>query len=289
VKKTIILILLLAASSAYSQSYPGCGANDLKCLGDAALKAMQANPKDPENYYNLALVFQRNGSHKEAVEAFGMYIAIPGVKPEYLADGYNNRGVSHRKLGRADLALADYSKAFELVPTEPKFVANRGNANTDLKKYDAALADYAAALKLNPQFAPAYSGRANLHGQRRNFNEAVADFTKAIEYSPDDPENYYNRAVMYREMRELDKAIADYDKYIPMMAGNPVYQADGYINLGIAKAMLGRREEAVADFTKVIELDPKRPNGYRARAVMYRELKKDDLAAADEKKAAELK
>jgi Tfp pilus assembly protein PilF len=72
------------------------------------------------------------------------------------------------------------------------------------------------------------------------------------------------------------------------MAGNDVYQADGYINRGIAYMNLGRREEALADFTKVIELDPKRANGYKARAMIYRDMKKDDLAAADEKRAAEL-
>ncbi len=46
-----------------------------------------------------------------------MYVGIPGLKAEYLADGYNHRGVSKRKLGRADLAVADYTKAFELCRT----------------------------------------------------------------------------------------------------------------------------------------------------------------------------
>ena len=287
--KRLFFILLLTASSTYPQTSPACGEKDYKCQLDAAVRAQQADPKNPEGYYKVAIILQKAEAHKEAIEMYSMYINIPGVKPAYLADGYNNRGVSHRKLHNADLAAADFSKAFELVPTDPKFIANRGNANTDLKKYDAALADYAAALKLNPRFAPAYSGRGNLYGGMGRFNEAIADFTKAIEYDPADPENYYNRAVMYRETRELAKVVADYDKYIPLMAGNPVYQADGYINRGIAKAALGRNEEALADFTKVIELDPKRANGYKARAMIYREMKKADLAAADEKTAAELK
>lgn len=288
-KKLFILILILTASSTYSQTAPPCGETDYKCQLDAAMKAQQADPKNPEGYYKVARIMQKAGAHKEAIEMYSMYVSIPGVKPEYLADGYNNRGVAHRTLKQADLAAADFSKAFELVPTDPKFVANRGNANTDLKKYDEALADYATAIKLDPKFVPAYSGRGNLYGATQRFKEAIADFTKAIEFDPADPENYYNRAVMYRETRELDKVIADYDKYIPLVAGNVVYQADGYINRGIAKAALGRNEDALADFTKVIELDPKRANGYKARAMIYREMKKLDLAAADEKKAAELK
>jgi Tfp pilus assembly protein PilF len=51
---------------------------------------------------------------------------------------------------------------------------------------------------------------------------------------------------------------------------------------------LRRLDQALADFTKVIELDPTRANGYKARAMVYREMKKNDLAEADEKKAREL-
>lgn len=280
-------ILVLAVAS-YSQTYPGCGEKDYRCQLDAATKALQADPSNPENYYNIGLIFQKAGAHKEAVESFSMYVAIPGLTKEFLADGYNNRGVSNRRLGKADLAFADYSRAFELVPTNPRFVANRGNANTDLKKFDAALADYAAALKLDPKFAPAYSGRASLYGLMGRHDDAIADFARAIEYEPSEPENYYNRAVIYRETREHAKSIADLDKYIALKSGNTAYMADGYINRGIAYAMLGQPEKALADFSRVIELDPKRVNAYRARAMVYRELKRGELAAADEKKAAEL-
>ena len=287
-KILITAVFALTAASAHAQTFLGCPERDYKCQLNAAMAAMKADPKNPENYYNVALVFQRVGAHEEAVESYSMYVAIPGLKKENLADGYNNRGISHRKLKRADLAAADFTRAFELVPTNPAFVANRGNANTDLKKYDAALADYAAAIKLNPRFAPAYSGRAHLYGYTSRHVEAIADFTKAIESDPKDPENYFNRAIMYRENREYPKSIADLDKYIPMISANPNYLADGYFNRGLAYAIQGRREQAISDFTKVVEIDPKRVNGYRARAMVYREMKKDDLAAADENRVKEL-
>src|SRR5687768_6367720 len=269
----IAAFVVLSVSSVFAQTFLGCPERNYSCQADAAMKALQADPKNPENYYNIALVMQRSGNHKEAIESYSMYVNIPGVKPAYLADGFNNRGISYRKIGQPGAALADFIKAAELVPTNPAFVVNQGNANTDLKKYDAALANYASALKLNPRFGPAYAGRAHLYGATSLPDEAIADFSKAIEYDPNDAENYYNRAAMYMTKRDPEKAIADYDKYIPLMAGNNPYQADGYINRGIANASLGRRDQAIADFTKVIELDPKRANGYRARAMIYREMK----------------
>ena len=286
-KLTLIFIGALLASPVFAQTFPGCGERDYSCQLKAAQEAVSADPKNPENYYNTAWVLQRSGAHKEAIQVYSMYINIPGVKPKDLADGYNNRGVSYRRVGQPGAAFADFVKAAELVPGNPAFVTNQGNANTDLKKYEEALANYAAALKLNPRYGPAFTGRAHLYNVTSRLDEAIADFGKAIEYDPNDAENYYNRAVVYRKKGEHAKSIGDYDKYIPLMAGNYTYQADAYFNRGVAHAYLGRRHQAVTDFTKVIELEPRR-DAYRARAILYREMKKDDLAAADEKMAAEL-
>ena len=280
-------VLALCASSIAAQNF-GCPERNYSCQLAAVRKALEADPKNPENYYNVALVFQRSGNHEFAIEGYTMYISIPGVKKENLADGYNNRGISYRRLGKADLAFADFSKAFQLVPTNASFIANRGNANLDLKKYDEASADYAAAIKLDPRHALAYSSRAHLHMAHNKPDDAISDFTKALELDPSNPEPYYNRAVVYNSKREFAKALADYDKYIPAMQGNAVYQADGHINRGIIHAQLGNRDDALRDFTKVIELRPDYPNGYRARAMLYREMNQTKLAEADEQKAAQL-
>src|SRR5687768_14861653 len=125
---------------------PPCGARDYKCQLDAAMKALQADPKNPENYYNIGLIFQKSGAHKEAVESFSMYVAIPSLKPSHVADGYNNRGISHRALRMLEPAIADYTKAIELDPKNPRFYANRANANLDLKRTQEALADYQRAI-----------------------------------------------------------------------------------------------------------------------------------------------
>src|SRR5688572_18251521 len=91
--------VLAFASASFAQTW-GCAANDLKCQLDGRMKALQADPKDPENYFNVGLVLIRSRAYKEAVETFSMYVAIPGLKPEFVADGYNNRGIAQKGLGR---------------------------------------------------------------------------------------------------------------------------------------------------------------------------------------------
>lgn len=283
----VLSILTLAVFSAHGQTW-GCGERDFKCQLDSRMKALRADPKNPENYYDLGIVFQRSGAHEQAVESFSMYITIPGLKPEFVADGYNNRGISQRALRKPDLAYADYTKAAELNPKKPEYLVNRANASVDMKKVDDAMTDYAQAIKIDPTYGQAYAQRGILFDGQGRADDALRDFARSIELDPGYSEPYYNRGTIYSARKEYAKAIPDYEKYISLTT-DPNYVADGYMNLGIAQFYTGNPQKAVDALTKVVELRPNWPNGYRARAMLYRELKKNDLAAADERRAAELK
>jgi tetratricopeptide (TPR) repeat protein len=167
-----VLVLLYASVS--GQTW-GCGERDYKCQLDFHTKALKADPKNPENYYNIGIVFQRSGAHKEAVESFSMYILIPGLKPEFVADGYNNRGISQRALKKPDLAYADYTEAIKLYPNKPAYIVNRGNALMDMKKFDQALEDYQLSITLYPKYASAYAQRGVVYRDQSRFDDALKD------------------------------------------------------------------------------------------------------------------
>ncbi|MFN0139494.1 MAG: tetratricopeptide repeat protein [Pyrinomonadaceae bacterium] len=282
----LIFCFFVTVLQGYGQTW-GCPEKDYKCQLDVRMRALQSDPKNPENYYNLGIVFQRSGAHKEAIESFSMYIVIPGVKPELQADGYNNRGISQRALKRPELAYDDYTKAIELNSKKPEFLVNRGNASADMKKFDQAFGDYQRAITLDPRYAQAYAQRGILYSTQARIDDALRDFAKSIELDPKYAEPYYNRGTIYFQRKEWAKAIPDFDKYVGL-AESPSYLADGYMNRGICHYYNGNKQKALEDFSKVIEIQPTQPKAYQARAMLYREMKKDDLAAADERKAAEL-
>ena len=281
------VFVALACSVANAQTW-GCGERDYKCQLDGRMKALAADPKNPENYYDIGIVFQRTKNHAQAVESLSMYVLIPGVKTEYLSNGYNSRGISQRALGKPQLAYDDYTKAIELNPKAVSPYINRGNVSRDLGKTDQAFADYARAIVLDPKAALAYSNRGRIYSDLSEFDEALKDLAKAIELDPTNAEPFYTRAMIYRSTREHAKAIADLDKYIAIDPGNPQYLADGHLNRGINYAMLSKFEAAEKDITKAIEISPKYIDAYRSRALVYRQQKKNALAEADEQKAAEL-
>ncbi len=279
------MFFLLCSTVTFGQV--NCDENDLKCQLDAAMATLKADPKNPENYYNVSVILQKSGSHEAAVEGFKMYVSIPGLSDEFRADGYNSIGISHRAMKQPALAYEDFSKAIELAPKNAMFLVNRGNANVDLNRSDLALADYTEALRIDPRSSHAYAQRGILYNALLQSDEALQDFTKAIEFDPKNIEPYYNRGTVYFQKKEFAKAIPDFDKYISVIK-DPVYLADGYLNRGIAHAFVNEPKKALDDLTKAIELRPDHPNNYKARATVYRTLGKEDAAKADDLKAAQL-
>jgi len=278
-----VWLFLIPAANSFGQTF-GCPVNDFNCQLGRALRVLEDHPDDPENVYNIGSVYQRMGEHVRAINSFTMYVSSKGLKPEYAADGYNNRGISHRALKQFDLAISDYSKAVELSPKNPRFYVNRGNVSNDINKPDEALADYNRAIAVDPAFALAFSNRGNLYVALKRLDEAVTDLSRAIELDPSNAETFYTRAMAYRAKHQFEKAIPDLDKYIALNPGNNRYLADGYLNRGIAYSNLNDQDRAVKDMTKAIELVPEYADAYGARAATYRKLKMDDLAAADEQK-----
>ena len=79
-----------------------------------------------------------------------------------------------------DQAIADYSKAIELLPTKrAEFFSNRGKCFINKKQYDQAICDYTQAIEMNPGKAGFYQERAAVFQAIGKFEKASADQEKA--------------------------------------------------------------------------------------------------------------
>lgn len=76
-----------------------------------------------------------------------------------------------------------------------------------------ALSDYAEAIRLRPNYADAYANRGITY-DRIDYNKAVADLSRAISIDPRNTDYLSKRADHYRDMGKLDDALADYEKIL---------------------------------------------------------------------------
>ena len=84
--------------------------------------------------------------------------------------------------------------------------------------------------------------------------------------------------------RDYDQAIHDYNKVIEV---NPRY-AEAYNNRGIAYFYKGDYDQAIRDSTKAIEIGPRYAGAYYNRGAAYAKKGENDQAIRDLKKACEL-
>ena len=167
----------------------------------------------------------------------------------------------------------------------------RGNALLQQEKYAEARAEYEKAIAgLEPvNHPPLLRGIARTYYQEKKGDQAIATLKKALEIKPDDveslrlisnllvaegrepeaqaymarlpqgetvdPGTLLNVGIKYYNEGKLQEALAQFDR---VAQENPKL-ADAFYYRGLAQLGLNKSAEAKADFQKVLELDPQHP------------------------------
>ncbi len=98
------------------------------------------------------------------------------------------------------------------------------------------------------------------------WKNSIQLWSYVIENEPEKvPHAYNNRGIAYADMKEYDQAIADYNKAIELNPRNFF----AYNNRGIAYFYKGRYDQAIADYNKSIEINPKYDIVYYNMACLY--------------------
>jgi serine/threonine protein kinase/tetratricopeptide (TPR) repeat protein len=141
-----------------------------------------------------------------------------------------------------------------------------------------------ARLVSNPFDADAHYRLGGLQLEGGRFAAAYAHLTAALAFRPDLDSAYSLRAEAAFRLRRWDDAAADATRYLEK------YPYDNHIRQlrAIANHSRTHDDEAVADFTPLIEAEPQLPRLYEQRAACYEVLGKLELARADHDKALKL-
>ena len=187
------------------------------------------------------------------------------------------RQVSPEQARIYDWAIADFTQAIRLDPTNTRAYNGRGTTYHDKGDYDRAIADYTQAIRLDTNYADAYNNRGLAYWDKRDYDRAIIDYNQAIRLAPNDGLAYINRGNVYYANGDYDRAIADYTQVIRL---DPNYVV-AYTNRGNVHYDNGDYDRAIADYTQVIRLDPNNANAYNDRGNAYYMRRDYDRAIAD--------
>jgi lipoprotein NlpI len=185
----------------------------------------------------------------------------------------------------SDRALSDCNESIRIYRGYAAAYLNRGNVYLSKSDFDHALADFNEALRLDPKNAWAYAERGNLYKNKSDFDHALADLNESIRLDPNYALAYFSRGYLYKSKGDIAQAMADMNETI---RHDPNY-APAYFTRGRLSYLLGNGPAALEDFTKAIKLDAEDPNSYFNRGVAYYVIGgRNADAVADFKKATEL-
>lgn len=117
-----------------------------------------------------------------------------------------------------------------------------------------------------------------------DYLKTISHCEKALSISADDPLTYNERGAAYSYLERYDDAIADYSRALRLDPKS----SRALRNRGSAHFHKGRFDQAVADSTKAIDLDPEYASAYQVRARAYQKLGRVSDAQTDQAKAARL-
>lgn len=230
---------------------------------------------------------------------------------------YARRGFSHSRLKECDLAIADYSEAIRLAPSNENYLARstewaacKGDLDRSIADLTEAIrlqpdaynhilrgerfamkgdlaraaADFDRAIRIDPKSARAFNGRGMVWRDRGDFKRALADLDTAIQLESDSS-HYANRGSVWRAMGDLTRALADQDKAVEI--GTDQTLPFSLARRGDTLRYMGNYPRALADYDKALELAPNFIVALTGRGLTYEKMGDTARARTDFAKAVE--
>jgi tetratricopeptide (TPR) repeat protein len=206
------------------------------------------------------------------------------------ANDWQQKGYELEKDKNYKEAIAAYSQAIVLNPSNESNYQHRASLSFTIDNYPQAVDDYTKVIEFeHGANGSSYSSRAGAYLQLGYYEKAVNDYYRAISLSRyPSYSDYDSRALCYWLMGNYSLAIRDYSAAIKIME-KEIKEAEDLERNHIVNPLddilapfIGTKEERLADEKETLALS------YFYRGVMYAQLKDQQSALDDYKHAARL-
>jgi len=209
-------------------------------------RVIEIDPNYPEYHFDRGNLLSRMGRLEEAVACYAHALEISPPFPEVCY----NRAAAHNRLGDAERALADLDYLLEIEPAHLDGRLNRATLRLEAGDPAGARADVEEGLALEPQNAQLLCTLGLIEMAEERPEEAKRALMAALAVDASLLEAHVNLSVLLFEGDDKKGAVEALNR---ALAQHP--QADVlYFNRAWALQALGRWEEAVADYTRALQL-----------------------------------
>lgn len=223
--------------------------------------ALKIDPKEERALTSLGLIYLRQGKFQESAKV--LTPLADGAAKDYKVKGL--AAVANSYAGNTDVALRLFDGALAEHPDDASLYAMRAECYLRKKDTVKALADANKAIELDPnKQSTAYRIRGTIDLMKNDAHAALKEFDKSVTISPNELFSLSLRAITNQKLGNTEDALTDVNK---VLALDPHYV--GALRTRSAIYSKTAPEKSIADATTLIEIDPKNPEQYGARATSY--------------------
>jgi tetratricopeptide (TPR) repeat protein len=233
-------------------------------------KVLEKLPRDPEAPVYLAYDLLFLDKYDDAYAVVQKYeTVLPRDKDLRLIAGYYH---THNREFQA--AVADFTDALKLDPSNPTAYMNRGYVLNDLRKASKAEEDFEAAIKLRPDFGEAHLGLAYSNLQLRRAGPALKEADRASKLMDDSAPIHLAMAEAYRQQMMFHKSEMEYRAALKLTPN------DVQTHLALADALyrMHRYQEELAVLRTALSLKSGESLVYAQMARCYGQLRQREEA-----------
>ena len=228
-------------------------------------KALALNPNYKQAFYGLGMVFGYQNEYKVAREYLTKALDLDA---QFLT-ALKWRGIVNEELGNLDEALADFSAAISIDPSQADLYIRRSRALTKGDKFTDALADLQFAKRLDPKNARIALYLSRIYTKLGQADAAMDSVNNALALRAGYADALAQRATLHLANAAPDKAVADYQTAI---ASTSYRQDRFYLKIGEIRTTQKEFDLAVAALRKAREINPVNAAAWKAETNALLEL-----------------
>ena len=222
--------------------------------------------KTKEQWFDEGDAHNDAGRYAEALAAYSQALQLDPTDDA----AWNNKGIALNHLKRYEEALAAYDRSLQLDPHDALVWYNKGMAFNHLKRYQEALAAYNHAIQLNPNDADAWNGKGWVLRGLKRYQGALAAFGCALQLTSDDADTRSGKGWVFIDLKRYEDALDACEQAIQLDPTN----ASAWSGKGWALGELDRPQESLAACEQAIQLDPTNASAWTTKGAALIELRR---------------
>lgn len=228
-------------------------------------QAIYINPQNCEAFATRADANYAVGRYKEAIADCDEYIRRSA--DDRLSTVLRCRGLSRAIIQDSEAAVFDLAKAIELASPEENVAVlyqYRAESLYNLGRTREAMTDANRAIKFGfSNLDECYFVLGNCYAAQEDYNNSITQFSKAIKLNAS-ARTLFNRANSYMNKGLLSEAIADYSRALEMQPD----MLGAFVNRARAYEQAGELYKALEDYDRGLRIDLSNPIIHNLRELL---------------------